>query len=147
MRKNTVRVIAFIIVLMLLLTTAAFAAVEASEYIAATSAWITRDGNTVKVNFYIVGTNMMDQIGVKYIYLYEKTGNAWYLVETYEYTDAAYSSTMMASSASAKSGQVSYSGLSTKSYYADCRFYAERNGGSATIQQNTPTSHGTTPSP
>ena len=86
MRKNTVRVIAFIIVLMLLLTTAAFAAVEASEYIAATSAWITRDGNTVKVNFYIVGTNMMDQIGVKYIYLYEKTGNAWYLVETYGMT-------------------------------------------------------------
>ena len=67
MRKKFFRIIALIIVLTLLLSTAAFAAVNASAYINVTNAWITRNGNTVKVNFYIIGTDAMDQIGVKYI--------------------------------------------------------------------------------
>jgi hypothetical protein len=127
------------------MSTAAYATVTASEYIAATSAWITRDGNDVKVNFFIVGTNMMDKIGVKYIYLYEKNGNTWSLVEAFDYTDPSYASTMMGSNTSAKSGHVTYSGYASKHYYADCRFYAEKDGGSDTFQQDTPTSVGTSP--
>lgn len=147
MRKKTLRIIALIIVLTMLLSTAAFAAENASAYIAATSAWITRDGNTVKVNFWIVGTGTMDQIGVKYIYLYEKNGNTWNLVKSYSYTNPIYATTLMASSTYVHAGYVTYSGSASKSYYADCRFYAEKDGGSDTIQQNTPTSHGTTPTP
>lgn len=146
MRKKTIRIIAFIIVITMLLSTAVFASTNASAYIAATSAWITRDGNTVKVNFWIVGTDAMDKIGVKYIYLYEKTGNTWYWVKTFSYTDPLYTN-MMDTNTGAHAAYVTYSGSASKSYYADCRFYAEKDGGSDTIQQNTPTSHGTTPTP
>ena len=52
MRNGTFRIITLVIVLTLLLSTAAFAAMNASAYIAATNTWITRSGNTVKVNFY-----------------------------------------------------------------------------------------------
>lgn len=147
MRKKSFRIIALIIALTLLLSTAAFAAVNASAYINVTSAWITRDGNTVEVNFYIVGTGTMDQIGVKYIYLYEKNGYSWNLVKTFAYTNPLYSATMMDSSSAGHAGYVTYSGSAYKNYYADCRFYAEKDGGSDTIQQDTPTSYGTTPTP
>jgi len=145
MKKNTIRLIALCLILTLILPTVAFAAVTASEYITVTNAWIARDGDNVEVNFYIVGTNIMDKIGVKYIYLYEKNGNTWSLVETFDYTDPSYASTMMGSNTSAKSGYVTYSGYASKKYFADCRFYAEKDGGSDTFQQYTPTSQGTSP--
>ncbi len=143
MRKRTFRIITLIVVLTLLLSTAAFAAMNASEYIAATNAWITRSGNTVEVNFSIVGTRTMDKIGVKYVYLYEQNGNCWDLVKTFSYTNSQYELIMMDTDIGAHAGYLSYSGSSSKNYFADCRFYAERNGGSDTIQQDTPTSYGT----
>ena len=147
MRKKAARIIALIMALTLLLASTAFAAVNASDYINATSAWITRDGNTVEVDFWIVGTNTMDQIGVKYIYLYEKNGYSWNLVKTFAYTNPVYAATLMDTNTGVHGGYVTYEGSATKSYYANCRFYAEKDGGSDTISQNTPTSHGTTPSP
>lgn len=147
MRKKKFRIFVFIIVLTMLLSTVAFAGTNASAYIAATNAFITRDGNTVEVNFWIVGTDTMDQIGVKHIYLYEKNGNTWNWVKTFAYSDPLYSATLMDSSTYAHGGYVTYSGSAAKSYYADCRFYAEKDGGNDTIQQYTPTSHGTTPTP
>lgn len=138
MRKKTLRILAIVILLSMLLSTATFAAVTASEYIAVTNTWISRDGNTVKVNFYIVGTNTMDQIGVKKILLYEKNGNTWSLVETYNYTDPLYAATMMGSSTAGKSGHVPYSGSASKDYYAKVTFYAEKDGGSDTFVQETP---------
>ena len=143
MRKRTFRIITLIVVMTLLLSTAAFAAMNASEYIAATNPWITRSGNTVEVNFSIVGTSTMDKIGVKYVYLYEKNGNCWDLVKTFAYTNSLYEDIMMDADISGHAGYLSYSGSASKNYYADCRFYAEKNGGSDTIQQDTPTSYGT----
>ncbi len=145
MRKKSIRVLALVIALTLLLSTAAFAAINASAYITATNAFITRDGNNVEVNFWIVGTDTMDQIGVKYIYLYEKNGYTWSLVKTFAYTNPLYSATMMDSSTAGHAGYVTYSGSASKSYFASCRFYAEKDGGSDTIPQETPTSYGTTP--
>lgn len=141
MKKKTIRIIAIGILLAMVLSTAAFAAINASAYITATNAWITRDSNdssTVEVNFYIVGTNIMDQIGVKKILLYEKTGNTWYLVKTYNYTDALYESTLMRANSSAHVGYVSYEGSATKEYYATVKFYSEKDGGSDNYNQNTP---------
>lgn len=142
MKKKTLRILSLIIVLITLLSISTFAAFTSSDYIAATSAWITRDGDDVTVNFYIVGRNIMDMIGVKKIYLYEKTGNTWHLVETYDYTDTTYAAEMMGYNSGFKSGGVDYSGSASKCYYADVRFYAERAGGSDTIPQNTPISCG-----
>lgn len=139
MKRKTLRIIALVVALMLMLSVAASAAVNASDYIAATSAWITRDGNTVKVNFYIIGTDTMDKIGVKYVYLYESTDNGWILVKTFSYTDSLYAADMMNSNSSFKAAYLPYYyGSANKTYFADCRFYAEKNGGSDTIPQNTP---------
>ena len=138
MKKKILRVIALVIALTLLLTTVAFAATEASAYIAVTSAWISRDGNTVEVNFYIIGTGTMDLIGVKKIYLYENNGYTWSLVHTFDYTNPTYTSILMDSSTSAHAGYVTYSGSANKSYAATCYFYAEKAGGSDTYVQNTP---------
>lgn len=145
MRKRSIRIFALILALILILSTTAFAGVNSSAYIAVTSAWITREGNTVKVNFYVIGRDTMDLIGVKYVYLYELNGNTWSLVKTFDYTDPIYAASMMNTNSSAKAAYLPYSGSSAKSYYADCRFYAEKDGGSDTIPQNTPTSYGTNP--
>ena len=137
MKKRTIRIIAIIFALTLILSTVAFAAMNASAYINATSAWIERDGNTVEVDFFIVGTDTMDQIGVKYIYLYEQTDYGWRLVKTFAYTNPLYTN-MMDSNTCGHASYVTYTGSASKSYYADCRFYAEKDGGSDTYQQYTP---------
>lgn len=136
MKKNSIRIVALIMVLILVLSPAAFAAMNASEYINATNAWITRDGDIVEVNFYITGNGMMDKIGVKYIYLYELNGNTWGLVAIYNYTNPTYEATLMDTNTTAHSGYVTYSGSLNKQYYASCWFYAEKNGGSDTITQS-----------
>ena len=139
MKKKTLRIIALIVALTLMLSVAVLAAENASEYIAATSAWITRDGTTIKVNYYIIGAHTMDQIGVKYIYLYESTDYGWTLVKTFSYTDPLYAADMMTTNSSIMAGYLPYyNGSPDKLYFADCRFYAEKNGGSDTIPQNTP---------
>ena len=136
MRKKTLRFIVVVAMITIILSTAAFAAFTSSDYITATSAWITREGDTVGVNFYIVGVGLMDKIGVKYVYLYESGGNNWNLVKTYSYTDLAYATTLMNTNSTMKSGYLSYAGSATKNYYAVCYFYGEKNGGSDTIPQN-----------
>ena len=135
--KNSIRIVAIILVLMLVLSPAAFAAMNASEYINATNAWITRDGDTVEVNFYITGKGAMDKIGVKYIYLYELNGNTWGLVAIYNYTNPTFEATLMGTNKSLHSGYLTYAGYANKQYYASCWFYAEKNGGSDTITQST----------
>lgn len=136
MKKKIVRIIAIVLTCLFMLSTVAFAAINASEYISATSAWITLDGNTVKVHFSIIGADIMDQIGVKYIYLYEKNGITWSLKKAFNYNDVLYASTMMTTNTAMHSGNVSYAGSADKQYYATCWFYAEKNGGSDTITQN-----------
>ena len=99
---------------------------------------ITKSGNTINVVFEINGRNIMDKIGVTTIYLYEKTGNTWYLVKTFDYTNPLYAADMMGYNTSTKYDSVSYSGNGSKDYYATVYFYAERNGGSDTYVQDTP---------
>ena len=136
MKRKALRVIAIIVIIVMLMSTVAFATVEASAYIAATSAGIIRDGDTVSVNFYIVGTDTMDLIGVKYIYLYELNGSTWSLVKTYSYTSPLYAATLMVSNSSSNAGSVNYSGSAEKQYYALCWFYAEKDGGHDSLPQN-----------
>ena len=136
MRKKCVQVVVLAIVLTLLISTVASAAMESSDYISATSAGIIRNGNTVTVNFYIAGVGMMDLIGVKYIYLYEKNGLNWSLVKTFDYTDPLYATAMMQSNTNTKNGSVSYTGSAGKQYLASCWFYAEKDGGSDTFPHN-----------
>ena len=136
MKKKTLRIVMIIVIITLTLSMVASATITSSDYISATSAWITRDGDTIEVNFYIVGVGMMDKIGVKYIYLYELNDGIWGLVGTYSYTNLVYAATLMDTNSTIKSGYIPYSGSASKQYYASCWFYAEKNGGSDTVQQN-----------
>ncbi len=138
MAKKTVRIIALFLLLSLLLSFAAFAVMNSSAYIAYTAAVITKSGNTINVVFEFNGRNIMDKIGVTTIDLYEKDGNTWSLVKTFDYTDSLYAADMMAYNASIKYDSVSYSGNGSKDYFATVYFYAERNGGYDTYSQNTP---------
>ncbi len=132
MSKRLIRVSATIIILAMLLSTAALATTEASQYLSYYEAYITKSGNTIKVNFAVEGTRVMDQIGVTEIYLYQKTSTygSWTLVQTYLSSDPAYASTMMDSNVGYIDNYVSYAGNSSYQYFAYVTVYAEKDGGS-----------------
>ena len=132
MKKRVIRSSVIIIVLAMLLSSAVFAAMEASHYITYYNSYITRSGNTVKVNIDVVGTGIMDKIGATEIYLYERanSSSSWTLVQTYLSSDPAYASDMIDSNASFKNDYVSYSGNSSYQYKAYVTIYAEKDGGS-----------------
>ena len=145
MKKTIIKTAAIVLVLALMLSTVAFASVTSSAYISATNAYIIRSGDDVTVYFYIVGRNIMDKIGAKKILLYENNwDNTWTLVKTFDSADSMYTSDLLSTNTTAKSSSVTYTeGSATKNYYALVRFYAEKDGGSDTIPQDTPTSYGT----
>lgn len=132
MKKRAIRMSIIILVLTLLLSTVAFATIEASQYLSYYSAYITRTGNTVKIHFDVQGTRIMDKVGATEIYLYERanSSSSWTLVQTYLSSDPAYSSAMIDSNASFKDDYVSYSGNSSYQYFAYVTVYAEKDGGS-----------------
>ena len=85
----------------------------------------------------------MDVIGATKIYLYEQNGTTWSLVKTFDSDDSQYTSDMIGTNTSIKSSHVTYTESSaTKNYFALVYFYAEKDGGSDTIPQETPTSYG-----
>jgi hypothetical protein len=133
MKKTLFRLIALVLMLSLLLSTVAFAAVESSAYIAVTGAYITYSGNNINVYFSIVGRHLMDEIGVSEILLYEKNGNTWSLVCDFEADDPSFTADMLSYNASAKADHVTYSGDATKNYCATVYFYAADANGSDTI--------------
>ena len=133
MKKKTLRLFIFVVVLSLLLSTMAFASQTSSAYIAATNAYFTRSGNNVNIYFSIIGRGLMNEIGVSEIYLYEKTGNTWNLVYTFDSSDPDYTDDMLSYDTTAKADHVTYSGSSSKDYYALLHFYAADDNGSDTI--------------
>lgn len=132
MRKRIIRLLAIVIILALILSTTVFAAMDASQYLSYYNAYITKSGNTIKVNFEVHGTRGMDYIGATEIYLYEKTSSSgsWTLVQTYLSTDPTYTSSMIEINTTFKDDYVSYSGNSSYQYKAYVTVYAEKNGGS-----------------
>ena len=118
--------------LVIMLSTVALATMEASHYLSYYNAYISKSGNTIKVNFEVQATGPMDYVGVTEIYLYEKTSNngSWTLVETFLSSNPAYASAMIESNASFKDDYVSYSGNSSYQYKAYVTVYAEKDGGS-----------------
>ena len=132
MKKRVICSFVIVIILALLLSSAVFAAMDASQYLAYYNAYITKSGNTIKVNFEVQGTRGMDYIGATEIYLYERanSSSSWSLVKTYLYTDPAYASSMMDINTTIKDDYVSYSGNSSYQYKAYVTVYAEKDGGS-----------------
>ncbi len=144
MKTKALRILIVVIILSTLLSTATHASQTSSAYIAITNAYITRSGDDVNVYFYIVGRDIhMDKIGATKIFLYEQNGTTWSRVITFDSDDSQYSSAMIATNTYTISSHVTYSeGSASKNYYAIVRFYAEKDGGSDTIPQDTPVSYG-----
>lgn len=144
MKQRVIRSFSFVLVLALLISTAAFAVETSSLYIAATNAYITRSGDNVNIYFYIVGRSAsMDKIGAIKIFLYEQNGTTWSRVKTFDSDDSLYTSDMIDTNTGAMSSHVTYTeGSASKNYYAIVKFYAEKDGGSDTIPQDTPVSYG-----
>ena len=143
MKRRIICSISLILVFVFLFSTVSFAAETSSLYIAATNAYITRSGDDVNVYFYVVGCNFMDKIGATKIFLYEQNGTTWSRVITFDSDDSQYTSAMLGTNTGIKSSHVTYTeGSASKNYYAIVKFYAEKDGGSDTIPQNTPTSYG-----
>lgn len=132
MKKQSWRVLSFVLILAFILSISVFATMDASDYLSFYNAYISRTGNTVTVNFEVEGTRIMDYIGVTEIYLYERANSmsSWSLVKTFLSTDSVYATSMISSNTSLKLDSVSYSGSSSKQYMAYVTCYAEKNGGS-----------------
>ena len=133
MKKKIIRICAIALILCMILSTFAFASTTSSAYIGYTNAHFTRSGNDVNIYFSIVGRGIMNEIGVSVIYLYEKTGNTWNLVYTFDSSDPTYTADMLSYNISAKADHVTYSGSASKEYYAILNFYAADDNGSDTI--------------
>lgn len=133
MKKKTFRILAAILILCIALSTFAFATLESSTYIAYMNAYFTRSGNDINLYFSIVGRGIMTEIGISKILLYEKNGNTWSRVYTFDSDDPDYTADMLSFNASAKADHVTYSGSADKDYYAKIYFYAADDDGSDTI--------------
>ena len=95
--------------------------------------YFTRSGNDVNIYFSIVGRHVMDEIGVSEILLFEKNGNTWSKVYTFDSADPAYTDDMLSYNTSAKADHVTYAGSASSDYLAILYFYAADAYGSDTI--------------
>lgn len=132
MKRKFISTILVFLMIASLFATSVMAAQEASHYLAFYGGSITKSGSTIKVNFEVQGTNIMDVVGATEIYLYERSdsNSSWSLVETYLSSDSTYTSQMINTNSSIKHSHVSYSGSSSMQYMAYITCYAEKDGGS-----------------
>ena len=132
MSKKFIKIIAVIIVVATLmssaLSTAALAAeLRESAYIASMNAEIVAAGSgKVRIEFAVTGTGIMTQIGANVIRIYTSSGT---LVEIYGYYNAGYED-MMGYNKGRHSGDITHSGTAGQSYYAVVTGYAKNSSGS-----------------
>lgn len=134
MKKKAYKVILFILIMAMALSTVAFAAeARASEYIRSTTTYISASNGVVTVDFRIYATGVMTDIGVKKVEFYTESGS---LVKTCSYTSSAYSY-MMTSGTYTYYESVTYNGTAGTSYYAVVTFYAGNSTGSDSVTDTT----------
>lgn len=134
--KKFLRGIAFSLVSLFLLNTAAFASetdiTRASSYIANSGAAISADADCqLRITFSIQGTARMSELGATTIYLYEDNGYLSKLVKTYQSSDSNYSN-MMDANTFYHGSDVTYEGIAGYKYYAIVNFKAGNSTGSDT---------------
>jgi len=124
--------------MLLLISSTAYAAmpsddeINASDYITSTGVGASRTGNTIRIDFDILGTGPMIKIGATYIYLYSVDSDGYEsLVKTYYYLSGEpYASQMMGYFTSYHAGYVTYAGSSDYTYYAQVELHANNSTGS-----------------
>ena len=131
--RSIIRIIAFLLVLSLITPCSVMATtVEeiqpyASYYLTAYNTYICRvNGNEIQIWYEVMGTGVMDEIGVLSIKLYESSDNTnWTRVKTFSHEN--YSS-MLAEDDWYHCSYVSYQGTAGKYYKAYVCIWAGKNG-------------------
>lgn len=122
------RAVAIVLVIACILPINVLAAESrASDYLTAYSAYIYPAGwGKIQVWFEVDGTNIMDEIGVLEIQIFESKDNEnWYWVETYTYNDH---SGMLIYNNYDHVGHIEYSGTIGRYYMAYVCVWAGKNG-------------------
>ena len=138
MKKN-IRILAFILVLVLGLSSTACAAYEdeytpySNAYISSMIAGLSKSGDTLYVTFTTKGTAPMTSIGASCIKIYTSGGS---LVKTFW---SAYNPSMLGSNRTVYTSSVSYDGTDGTTYYAVVTGYASNSNGSGTETYTTGT--------
>ncbi len=128
MKRNIVRTINLVLVLVLCVSILAIpAAARSSDYIVSRYASATSiDGGKITVDFRITATGSMTTIGATKIEIKNSSGTT---LRTYKSTETGYES-LMGSNRTVYSSSVTYQGISGNSYYAVVYFKAENSSGS-----------------
>ena len=136
------RAICFLMAVVTLLSTAAFAAesgnARASDYFMMTSTYIDRyDDDELEIWFDVTAVRTMDVLGVRYIKLQRSTDRTnWSTVKTYEMADYDQ---MTCSDTVGHADCVTYSGSSGYYYRAYVEFYAKVGNGTGVYSRYTAT--------
>ena len=124
--KRLLKSLCFVMALVMLFTTTAFAAESrASNYFMMTSTYIDRyDDGELEIWFDVVAVDRMDKLGVREIKLQRSTdGSSWTTIKTYDMDDY---SQMICENTAGHADCVTYSGASSRYYYrAFVEFYAK----------------------
>ena len=135
MKKNTRRLCGLAVALTLALSIMipmACAAEQASDYFAGTSAVAYAEANgQIYIEGDCSGTDIMDEIGIKTIIIYEQQSDGYY-DDVYTYT-RYNTSGMIAYNDYEHFKSVTYQGTVGKKYYAEIGFYAKDSDGNETL--------------
>lgn len=127
--------LALVFVLVLALSLPAFAqasVARASDYISSYTATASVSGKTVTIQFYVYGTEMMDEIGASQIRVYGKAPNgSWEDAGSCDPEDSGFAY-LVASNRGMYSASVSFTGKTDYSYYAVVEVFASKDGGEDT---------------
>lgn len=108
--------------------TAPVADARASLYLDLYTGGVSKSGNTLTIDFYVVGTGMLDTIGASTIRIYESSnGTKWTLVETF---NSSTTSSMVRSNYYVHDSLITYTCVSSRQYYAIITFYGADSKGS-----------------
>lgn len=127
MKKMIKRFTAIMTVLLMIASTAAYAAdVRASAYIASKGGGIIATGNgNMLIEFSVTATGMMDELGAYSVCIYNEDNDEEACIY---YTDPGCSD-MMTTNDYSWDGEVTWEGVSGESYYAVITFYAKNSSG------------------
>lgn len=137
MYKKSVRIITLVLIVALLLSTAALATENrASEYISSKIAYITSTGGgSINIYFDVIATGRMSTLGASVIKVYKSNGD---MVKTFRSVFEGCEH-MVASNVITYANYVTYDGVPGQSYYAVVTFYAADSTGSDSIPYTTST--------
>ena len=139
MKKNGLRFLSLVLCLGMFLSVAisAQATVKASDYFARTQVWATKQGGgEFIVEYDILATDFMDEIGASVIMIMEEQSNGTFKnVYTFDGEDMG----LIDTDRDDAYGLVTYEGTPGVRYYALCGLYAKNSAGNETLYFSTNT--------